>query len=112
MDEIELRACPNPECDSRAIPRYVCAGIDGEIRYVTCPDCGCGGPRGETCEDAARLWNPMPRREDSAELLIQCKAVVSAWKTGAMALWRDEDINNLEAAIAHYEAQKNKEDLA
>ncbi len=62
----KLAPCPNPECP---------AGCPSTIQTsrspwtVTCLHCCMDGPLAETEDEAARLWNLLPRRSEEAEAL-------------------------------------------
>lgn len=61
----ELKPCPNPECNGEA------ALQPPNPHYVSCSSCGLFGPSPEltksTAEEAARLWNLLPRMSDVAD---------------------------------------------
>lgn len=66
---IELKPCPNPECDdpTSLILRLSghWQGNDEYINYwVRCQSCDAEGPTSNDDDEARRLWNLLPRTED------------------------------------------------
>lgn len=65
MEAIEMRPCPNPECQHQFPPTF--ESLWGYVLVaVHCNDCGMMGPRAYMEEAAARLWNLLPRVEPIA----------------------------------------------
>lgn len=73
MSEIELKPCPNPECQSDNLtrPNLYWAGAED---CINCNKCLLFGPDGCGEEEMVRLWNALPRATDvtaAARMLLE-----------------------------------------
>lgn len=58
---MEIKACPFCRSDSKL---RISGPVLSDERYVVCDNCDAYGPSGESKEDAIKLWNAAPRKED------------------------------------------------
>lgn len=58
---MEIKPCPFCGSDSKL---RVSGPAFSDERYVVCDNCDTYGPSGESTEDAIKLWNAAPRKED------------------------------------------------
>lgn len=58
--QIELKACPNPECNEDA-PELIVVSMGENGWMVACPDCAMTGPQASVSFQAAAKWNALPR---------------------------------------------------
>lgn len=58
----DLKPCPNPECGAIGSYLKLCHGDD--FKSIRCLRCGLIGSDGPDKDEAARLWNLLPRKGD------------------------------------------------
>ena len=68
---MRLLPCPNPECGEKhnlsigQLDQSEAESLTEQDSYGVCHTCGLMGPVADTPEEAARMWNGLPRKEPS-----------------------------------------------
>lgn len=57
----ELKPCPNPECVCEADWMHEGTLSEGIVYWIECCGCDMQGPVSRSSNEAARLWNALPR---------------------------------------------------
>jgi len=62
----ELKPCPFPNCGCVAVNLNAHGNTTPHSFYVICVGCGARGPTCLSKQEAAKLWNAAPRRQEAS----------------------------------------------
>ena len=95
---MEIKACPFCRSDSKL---RISGPVLSDERYVVCDNFDSYGPSGESIEDAIKLWNAAPRKEDDhmGGSCLNCKFYPCSNKTPGTfwcSNWKEKEDTKME----------------